>query len=66
MIELETLTLKVKAATAVEFDTPEIRTTGKIISKGDQIAAGISQIEHPHSGVQAGSGQSGPPLGSGA
>jgi phage baseplate assembly protein V len=62
MIEMETLTLKVKAATAVEFDTPEIRTTGKIISQGDQVAAGVSQIGHLHDDVQPGSGQSGPPL----
>ena len=63
VIEIETLTLKVKAATAVEFDTPEIRTTGKIVSAGDQVAAGISQIQHGHTGVMPGPGTSGPPAG---
>jgi phage baseplate assembly protein V len=65
VIEIETMTLKVKADTAVEFDTPEIRTTGKIVSAGDQVAAGISQIDHPHSGVVKGSEQSGPAVAAG-
>ncbi|MFJ2445157.1 phage baseplate assembly protein V [Pseudomonas sp. NPDC087626] len=63
VIEMETMTLKVKAHTAVEFDTPLVRTTGRIESAGDQVAAGVSQIEHLHGDVQPGSGQSGPPLG---
>lgn len=63
VIEIETMTLKVKADTAVEFDTPEIRTTGKIVSQGDQVAAGISQVNHVHGGVQAGNGQSAKPVG---
>ena len=63
VIEIETLTLKVKADTAVEFDTPEIRTTGKIVSAGDQVAAGISQLGHGHTGVMPGAGTSGPPAG---
>lgn len=63
VIEIETLTLKVKAATAVEFDTPEIRTTGKIVSAGDQVAGGISQLQHGHTGVMPGPGTSGPPAG---
>lgn len=63
VIEIETMTLKVKADTAVEFDTPEIRTTGKIVSQGDQVAAGISQVNHVHGGVQAGNGQSAKPAG---
>jgi phage gp45-like len=66
VIEVETMTLKVKAHTAVEFDTPLISTTGRIESQGDQVAAGVSQIDHPHGDVQPGSGQSGPPLGGGA
>jgi phage baseplate assembly protein V len=66
VIEVETMTLKVKAHTAVEFDTPLITTTGRIESQGDQVAAGVSQIEHPHGGVQQGPDQSGPPLGGGA
>jgi phage baseplate assembly protein V len=62
VIEIETMTLKVKAETAVEFDTPEIRTTGKIVSAGDQVAAGVSQIDHPHDGVMKGTALSGPPV----
>ncbi|MNN70592.1 Bacteriophage Mu Gp45 protein [compost metagenome] len=50
VIELETLTLKVKAETAVEFDTPLIKTTGRIESAGDQVARGVSQINHVHEG----------------
>ncbi|MDF9756796.1 phage baseplate assembly protein V [Pseudomonas hunanensis] len=62
VIEIETLTLKIKAETAVEFDTPVIRTTGQIVSKGDQIAAGVSQVNHPHTGVTVGTQQSGKPV----
>jgi phage baseplate assembly protein V len=54
VIEIETVILKVKATEAVEFDTPEIRTTGKIVSQGDQVAAGISQVEHQHDKTPAG------------
>jgi phage baseplate assembly protein V len=61
VIEIETMTLKVKAETAVEFDTPEIRTTGKIVSAGDQVAAGISQVGHGHTEVMKGPAVSGPP-----
>ncbi|WJM94971.1 phage baseplate assembly protein V [Pseudomonas defluvii] len=50
VIEVETLTLKVKADTAVEFDTPVIRTTGRIESAGDQVAGGVSQMQHVHEG----------------
>ncbi|ERH56414.1 phage baseplate assembly protein V [Pseudomonas simiae] len=60
-IEIECMVLKVKAETAVEFDTPEIRTTGKIVSAGDQVAAGISQVEHGHTEVMKGPAVSGPP-----
>ncbi|WP_371877783.1 phage baseplate assembly protein V [Pseudomonas mosselii] len=62
VIEIQTLTLKVKAETAVEFDTPVIRTTGQIVSEGDQIAAGVSQVNHPHEGVAKGNQQSGKPV----
>ena len=62
VIEIETMTLKVKAESAVEFDTPLIRTTGKIVSDGDQVAAGVSQIDHPHDGVMKGTATSGPPV----
>lgn len=66
VIDIETETLNVRAATAVNFDTPLITQTGKIISQGDQIAGGISQINHPHAGVKAGPDQSGPPVPGGA
>lgn len=64
-IEIECMVLKVKAETAVEFDTPEIRTTGKIVSAGDQVAAGISQVEHGHTEVMKGPAISGPPAAAG-
>ncbi|MFV3379610.1 phage baseplate assembly protein V [Pseudomonas sp. NY15354] len=63
VVELETMTLKVKAGTAVEFDTPLIKTTGRIESDGDQVAAGISQVEHVHDGITRGSAQSNAPVG---
>lgn len=66
ILDIETVTLNIKATDSVNFDTPLITSTGRIESAGDQVAAGVSQIEHPHSGVQAGSGQSGPPVGGGA
>lgn len=50
VIEVETMTLKIKAGEAVEFDTPIIRTTGRIESVGDQVAAGVSTELHVHEG----------------
>ncbi|MGZ9668060.1 phage baseplate assembly protein V [Pseudomonas sp. GNP014] len=61
VIDIETNTLNIKATTAVNFDTPVINQTGKVVSTGDQIAGGVSQIGHVHTSVQAGSGNSGPP-----
>jgi phage baseplate assembly protein V len=61
VIDIETETLNIKATTAVNFDTPVINQTGKIVSTGDQVAGGISQINHVHTNVQAGNGNSGPP-----
>lgn len=61
IIDIETGTLNIKATTAVNFETPVINQTGQIVSVGDQLAGGISQINHVHTGVQAGSGQSGAP-----
>lgn len=63
IIDIETQTLNIKAGVAVNFDTPTINQTGQIVSDGDQIAGGVSQMEHPHSGVMPGPGQSGPPVG---
>lgn len=49
-IAIETLTLSVKAATGVNFDTPLIRTTGRIEATGDVVAAGVSTSQHVHEG----------------
>ena len=66
ILDIETVTLNIKASESVNFDTPLISTTGRIESAGDQVAAGVSQIEHLHDGVKQGTDQSGPPLGGGA
>lgn len=60
VIAVETGTLNITATDSVNFNTPKITQTGQIISQGDQVAGGVSQIKHPHSGVQPGNGQSGP------
>ncbi|AWY39412.1 phage baseplate assembly protein V [Pseudomonas putida] len=65
IIDVLTDTLNIKATTAVNFDTPVITQTGKIVSTGDQVAGGISQIGHVHGNVQVGSGQSGAPVAGG-
>ncbi len=65
IIDIETRILNIKASAAVNIDTPVINQTGQIISDGDQVAGGVSQINHPHSGVMRGTDQSGPPAGSG-
>lgn len=63
IIDIETQTLNIKAGVAVNFDTPMITQTGQIVSEGDQVAGGVSQIEHLHGDVMRGQGQSGPPVG---
>lgn len=63
VIDIETGTLNIKASQAVNFDTPVIHQTGKIISQGDQVAGTISQMGHVHSGVQGGSGNTQAPVG---
>ncbi|MNJ39254.1 Bacteriophage Mu Gp45 protein [compost metagenome] len=63
IIDIETDTLNIRASTAVNFETPEITQSGRIVSQGDQVAGGVSQINHPHAGVQPGTGQSGAPIG---
>ncbi|WP_460111730.1 phage baseplate assembly protein V [Pseudomonas sp. H3_D04] len=65
IIDIETQTLNIKATTGVNIDSPVINQTGKIVSQGDQVAGGISQINHVHGGVMAGSGQSGVPVAGG-
>jgi phage gp45-like len=63
VIDIDTATLNIRASSAVNIDSPVINHTGKIISQGDQIAGGISQIKHVHVGVQPGTGQTGTPAG---
>jgi phage baseplate assembly protein V len=63
IIDIETSTLNIRASTAVNFDTPVLNQTGKIVSTGDQIAGAVSQLNHAHVGVQPGSGQTGVPVG---
>ena len=63
IIDIETVTLNIKASESVNFDTPLITATGRIESAGDQVASGISQIQHLHDGVEKGDKQSGPPVG---
>lgn len=66
IIDIETKTLNIRASEGVHFETPSITQTGKIVSQGDQIAGGISQIKHLHTNVQVGNSQSGPPAPGGA
>lgn len=65
IIDIEANVINFKAATAVNFDTPAITQTGTITSDGDQVAGGVSQINHPHGGVLRGGDQSGAPIGGG-
>ncbi|MCK3840538.1 MULTISPECIES: phage baseplate assembly protein [Pseudomonas] len=65
IIDIEADVINFKAATAVNFDTPAITQTGTITSDGDQMAGGVSQINHPHGGVLRGGDQSGAPIGGG-
>lgn len=66
IIDIETGTLNITATAGVHFNTPTITQTGEIVSQGDQIAGGVSQMTHPHGGVQRGSGQTDGPIGGGA
>ena len=54
VLEVETMTLRVTAGAAVEFDTPVIRATGRIESAGDMVAAGVSVSAHAHNGDSGG------------
>ncbi|NWD73272.1 phage baseplate assembly protein [Pseudomonas gingeri] len=63
IIDIETGTLNIRATTAVNIDSPNLTQTGKIVSQGDQIAGGISQMKHVHGGIQPGNGQTGAPTG---
>ena len=50
----------IKANMAIEGDTTQ---KGNISSTGDQIAGGVSQMGHTHTGVQPGSSTTGKPVG---
>jgi len=63
IIDIDTATLNIRASSAVNIDTPILSQSGKIVSQGDQIAGGISQIQHVHAGAQPGPGQTGMPVG---
>jgi len=63
VIDIDTATLNIRASSGVTIDSPTLSMSGKIVSRGDQVAAGISQINHVHSGVQPGPGQTGAPVG---
>lgn len=63
VIDIDTATLNIRASSGVNIDSPTLSMSGKIVSQGDQLAAGISQINHVHSGVQPGPGQTGVPVG---
>lgn len=52
VIDIDTATLNIRASSGVNIDSPTLSMSGKIVSQGDQVAAGISQINHVHSGVQ--------------
>lgn len=61
VIDIVTETLNITASAGVNIDTPIINATGQVVSVGDQIAGGISQISHVHGGVQAGPSTTGVP-----
>ena len=65
VIDIETETLNIKASVAVNIDTPTLTQSGQIVSQGDQIAGGISQINHVHAGVMPGPGQTSAPVAGG-
>lgn len=62
-VNIDTPNLNIRAASSVAIDAPTLSQSGKIVSQGDQVAAGISQINHVHPGVMAGPGQTAPPAG---
>lgn len=59
--------IEIAAGGAVTITSPQImfngplQVNGTITSTGDQVAAGISQVTHTHSGVQPGNGNTGAP-----
>lgn len=48
-------------AASVILDSPEVHCTGKLSAAGDVTAGTVSVMTHVHTGVQTGSGISGPP-----
>lgn len=54
--------LRITNEKQIIFDTPLLKLSGKVVSDGDQIASGISQVNHPHEDVVSGKGVSGKPI----
>lgn len=66
VIEIETETLLIKAATKVRIESPMVESTGEIIDRVDSDGKSMEQIRttyssHTHNNVQPGSGNSGTP-----
>ena len=57
----DTPALTMGGAGAVATINADMRVNGSIASTGDQVAGGISQVNHTHTGVQPGSGNTGRP-----
>lgn len=60
LVEVVAGKVTVKAASVV-LDTPEVHCTGRLTAVGDIVAGTVSLETHVHTGVQTGSGISGPP-----
>lgn len=61
-VAFTTKAFSVAATEGVSFTTPTISASGRIISDGDQVAAGISQVNHVHDGITRGDAQSNKPV----
>lgn len=67
-VHVEAPTIHLKGKVIIDGDVEHNgnqKTTGKIEATVDVIAAGVSGKSHPHSGVQSGGSNSGPPVPSG-
>ena len=61
-LSIECQSASIKAPGGMEFDTPTAHFTGKITSDGDQVAGGISQMNHEHDGVSSGKSKTNKPI----
>lgn len=61
-LAIECQSASVKAPGGMEFDTPVAHFTGKITSDGDQVAGGVSQMNHEHDGVVRGNSKTNKPI----